>query len=587
MGEVYRAHDTQLGRDVALKVLPVAFAADAERLTRFRREAQVLASLNHPGIAAIYGLAESEGVLALVMELVEGPTLAERIAQRPMPLEEALPVGRQIAEALEYAHERGVAHRDLKPANVKITAEGTAKVLDFGLAKALDLPHSASSVNLANSPTVGIAPTRAGMILGTAAYMSPDQAKGRPVDRRADIWAFGCVLYEMLTGEKAFNGETVSDVLASVIMKEPDWARLPSKSPPTVKKLLRRCLDKDSKRRLQAIGEARITIEEYLGNPAAETPEPALQAARRTSTGWLVGLSLVALFVGAIVAGLLVWKLASGRPAFPMHFSAVTNSPGVEAQPSLSPDGRSVAFASNRDGHYDIYVGLITGGTLVRITNDPNLKARPRWSPDGTKIAYSRLNESGLWDIWEVPALGGTPRRLILNATDPAWSPDGRSLAYANNSTGSIWIADSSGQNARAITQPEPPWVELYPSFSPDARSLAFVFRMPGPYGELAVANLASGKVYRLTDDHALALSPAWSPDSRFVYFASGRGGALNIWKIAASGGEPDQITAGQGQDAELDVSADGKRIVFSTYRENINIAEIRLESYVHPKARE
>lgn len=176
---------------------------------------------------------------------------------------------------------------------------------------------------------------------------------------------------------------------------------------------------------------------------------------------------------------------------------------------------------------------------------------------------------------------------MILNATDPAWSPDGRSLAYANNSTGSIWIADSSGQNARAITQPEPPWVELYPSFSPDARSLAFVFRMPGPYGELAVANLASGKVYRLTDDHALALSPAWSPDSRFVYFASGRGGALNIWKIAASGGEPDQITAGQGQDAELDVSADGKRIVFSTYRENINIAEIRLESYVHPKARE
>jgi len=579
MGEVYRAHDTKLGRDVALKVLPAAFAANAERLARFRREAQVLASLNHPGIAAIYGLEESEGVLALVMELVEGPTLAERIAQGPIPLEDALPMTRQIAEALEYAHERGVVHRDLKPANVKITGEGAAKVLDFGLAKALDSQDSASNVNLANSPTVSIAPTHEGMILGTAAYMSPEQAKGRPVDRRGDIWAFGCVLYETLTGEKAFNGETVSDVLASVIMKEPDWAHLPSNSPPTVKKLLRRCLDKDSKRRLRDIGEARIAIEEYLGNPAAETPEPAHQAAHPARTRWLVGLSLAGL-VGAIVAGMLVWKLDSGRPAFPLRFSAVTNFPGVEAQPSLSPDGRSVAFASNRDGHYDIYVGLVTGGSLVRITNDPNLKARPRWSPDGTKIAYSRLNESGLWDIWQIPALGGTPRRLVLNAMDPAWSPDGRSLAYANSSTGSIWIADSSGQNARAITQPpEPPSMALDPSFSPDGRRLAFAFRTGGPYGELAVANLASGKVSRLTDDHVLALSPAWSPDSRFIYFASGRGGAVNIWKIAASGGEPDQITAGQGQDAELDVSSDGKRMVFSTYRENINIAEVPVES--------
>ena len=205
MGEVYRAHDTQLRRDVALKVLPAAFAANAERLARFRREAQVLASLNHPGIAAIYGLEESEGVLALVMELVEGPTLAERIAQGPIQLEDALPMTRQIAEALEYAHERGVVHRDLKPANVKITGEGAAKVLDFGLAKALDAQDSAGNVNLANSPTVSIAPTHAGMILGTAAYMSPEQAKGRPVDRRADIWAFGVRVLRDADGRKSFQ----------------------------------------------------------------------------------------------------------------------------------------------------------------------------------------------------------------------------------------------------------------------------------------------------------------------------------------------------------------------------------------------
>src|SRR5207244_2850679 len=271
-----------------------------------------------------------------------------------------------------------------------INGEGTGKVLDFGLATALDPRESVISRNLANSPTVGIAPTQVGMILRTSADMSPEQAKGRPVDRRADIWAFGCVLYEMLTGDKAFNGEAITEILAAVMLKEPDWGRLPLDSPPTVKRLLRRCLDKDPKRRLRDIGEARIAIEEYLGNPALETQEPAIRPAPRTGTNWLVGFSLAGLLLGAIVAGLLVRKFASGRPAFPMHFSAVTNFPGAEAQPSLSPDGRSVAFVSNRDGHYDIYVGLITGGSLVRITNDANLKARPRWSPDGTKIAYSR-----------------------------------------------------------------------------------------------------------------------------------------------------------------------------------------------------
>src|SRR5438034_7516688 len=421
MGEVYRARDPRMGREVAIKVSSERFS------DRFECEVHAVAALNHPNICHVYDV----GPDYLVMELVEGPTLAERIASGAIPLEELLPIARQIAEALEAAHERGIIHRDLKPANIKVTEGGTVKVLDFGLAKAFNPQDSAANLNETNSPTLSMAATRAGVILGTAAYMSPEQARGKPLDKRTDIWSFGCVLYEMLTGDKAFNGEAISEILAAVMLKEPDWGRLPLNSPPTVKRLLRRCLDKDPKRRLRDIGEARIAIAEYLGNPAAETPEPAVQAARRTSTGWLVGLSLAGLFSGAIVAGLLVWKFASGRPAFPMHFSAVTNFPGVEAQPSLSPDGRSVAFASNRDGHYDIYVGLISGGSLVRITNDPNLKARPRWSPDGTKIAYSRLNESGLWDIWGVPALGGTPRRLISHARDPAWPRHDRSLACA------------------------------------------------------------------------------------------------------------------------------------------------------------
>ena len=241
MGQVYQATDTKLNRQVALKILPEAFAADPDRLARFQREAQVLASLNHPGIAAIYGLEESDDTRALVLELVEGPTLADRIAQGPIPVDEALPIAKQIAEALEAAHEAGVIHRDLKPANIKVRDDGTVKVLDFGLAKALEGDGS----NPSESPTVTAAATAAGVILGTAAYMSPEQARGKPVDKRADIWAFGAVLFEMLTGRSAFQGDTLSDTIVKILDREPDLQALPRDTPPTIEHLLRRCLDKD------------------------------------------------------------------------------------------------------------------------------------------------------------------------------------------------------------------------------------------------------------------------------------------------------------------------------------------------------
>ena len=266
MGEVYRAEDSHLKRQVAVKVLASRFADDRERMARFQREAHLLASLNHPNIAAIHGLEESNSVRALVMELVEGRTLADRMAAGPIPLDEALPIALQMAEALEYSHEKGVIHRDLKPANVKLTPEGTVKVLDFGLAKALE--DGSTTGDLEKSPTLTVAATETGMVLGTAAYMAPEQARGLPVDKRADIWSFGVVFYEMLTGKRPYTGATTSDTLAALLKVEPDWNALPAEVPPRIRRLLRRCLTKDRRERLQAIGEARIEIARYLADPA-------------------------------------------------------------------------------------------------------------------------------------------------------------------------------------------------------------------------------------------------------------------------------------------------------------------------------
>ena len=323
MGEVYRARDTTLDRDVAIKVLPDVFASDPERLARFEREAKVLASLNHPNIGAIYGLEKSGDTRALVLELVEGPTLADRIKQGPIPLDEALPIATQIAEALEAAHEKGVIHRDLKPANIKVRDDGTVKVLDFGLAKAFQ--PDASDPNLSQSPTISLtaAATQMGMVLGTAAYMSPEQARGKPVDKRADIWAFGCVLYEMLTGQRAFHGEDVSLTLASVMKSDLNVTRLPHDVPATVRTVLRQCLEKDPTQRIRDIGDVRLAMEGMLesGVGISAIPQPAR---------WKQALPWVAGIVFAVITGIAVWSLTRADLASrPVTRLSVTPPPSV------------------------------------------------------------------------------------------------------------------------------------------------------------------------------------------------------------------------------------------------------------------
>ncbi len=371
MGEVYRARDKKLDRDVAIKVLPEAFAADAERLPRFRREAQVLASLNHPHIAAIYGLEESGGIEGLVLELVEGETLAERLAKGAIPVDEALEIARQIAEALEAAHEKGIVHRDLKPANVKITPEGKVKLLDFGLAKALE--SGGSSPDVSTSPTLTAA-TQAGVVIGTAAYMSPEQARGKSVDKRADIWAFGCVLYEMLAGRRAFKGQNVTDTLASLVRDEPDWKALPRNAPPALRRLLERCLTKEATRRLQAIGDARIELEEQASAQRVGPPTGALRTvALRPSPGWVISLALgLVLVVGAVV-----WYRSA-------RSKAGGGSRPLEAASALAPGERSVAVLPFRnlsgDPGNDYFSDGVSEEILNALTRLPGLKVIGRTS---------------------------------------------------------------------------------------------------------------------------------------------------------------------------------------------------------------
>jgi serine/threonine-protein kinase len=350
MGQVYQATDTKLNRQVALKILPEAFAADPDRLARFQREAQVLASLNHPGIAAIYGLEESEDTRALVLELVEGPTLADRIRQGPIPLDEALPIAKQIAEALEAAHEAGVIRRDLKPANIKVRDDGTVKVLDFGLAKALDTaPEGDPSL----SPTLTAAATQMGVIMGTAAYMSPEQARGKPVDRRADVWAFGAVLFEMLTGKRPFEGEDVSLTLSAVLQREPDWSTLPEDMPPALRTYLVRCLEKDPRQRIRDIGDVRLAMEGVFETTVSTAAEPTVVHGRRPwqrpAAAAAVGLLAMSIW------GLAVWSFTRPTaPLRPLTRFTVAVRPGLQpGAVRLSSDGVTLGgSALNRTSVY-------------------------------------------------------------------------------------------------------------------------------------------------------------------------------------------------------------------------------------------
>jgi len=440
MGEVYRARDTKLGRDVAIKVLPDAFSHDAERMARFEREAQVLASLNHPNIATIHGVEESNGVRALVMELVEGPTLADRIVQQgPLPLDEALSLAKQIAEGLEYAHEKGVIHRDLKPANIKVTPDGMVKLLDFGLAKAAEEPTPQGNPSV--SPTLTMQSTQAGVILGTAAYMSPEQASGQPVDRRSDIWSFGVVLWEMLTGQKLFAGETISHTLADILRAPIDFNRL-HEAPASIRELLCRCLDRDRRNRLRDIGEARVAIQKYLANPANESKAPV-----SVRPGWLWPSTAAVFLLLAVVFAFV--HFSQKPPAQEVARFEITAPPTSEFTCciSISPDGRKIAFTARRsaDVRPSLWVRSLDSveakSVYGNFTGTPTAP-HPFWSPDSRFIAFSADGK-----IRTIEAAGG-PAQIICN-TPPmywggAWSP--RGVIIMGSPFGLIRVSAAGGE---------------------------------------------------------------------------------------------------------------------------------------------
>ncbi len=595
MGEVYRARDTRLGREVALKVLPAGLAADPERRRRFEQEARAVAALNHPNILSIFDVGIGDGALEerafLVSELLNGQTLRQRLAGGALAARKVADYGAQIAAGLAAAHAQGIVHRDLKPENIFITADDRVKILDFGLAKPAEGVLAAVSGDgdgVSSAPTLP-ASTVPGMVLGTVGYMAPEQARGQAADARSDIFSLGAVLYEMASGRRAFHGASGVETLHAIIHAEPPEPTAGGRDlPPALTRIIERCLQKSPERRLQSAQDLSFALE-TLTAAGSSTQLGALPPAPRRSGGrvpawWLPAAAVAA---GLAAAGAVWWARGGGVARAHWRFTAITSYAGVQADPALSPDGRSVAFVSNRGGHFNVYISLTGGGRPVAITRGTHLKTHPAWSPRGTTIAFARLNHSGLWDIWEVPALGGPARRVILNGFDPSFAPDGR-LVYASNADGNIWEAGALGQNPRLLAAaPRGYSWTAGPRISPNGRLLAFtaMHQSGGPYGTLAVANLATGKTRLLPRAGAFALSAAWGPRSRTIYFASNRAGAMNLWRIDADGRGLAQITAGQGDDSELDISADGKRILFGTIHMDMALAELELGPSQPPHA--
>ena len=599
MGEVYRARDTKLGRDVALKILPADFASDPERAARFTREAQVLAALNHPGIAAIHGLEASGPTQFLVLELVDGGTLADRLTRGALPIDEALQIARQVADALEAAHSKGIIHRDLKPANIALTAHDQVKVLDFGLAKALDQGSGTGdrrSGGLANSPTITspAAMTQVGMILGTAAYMSPEQAKGRVADKRSDVWAFGVILYEMLAGTVAFQGEDVLDTLTAVTRGEPDWSALPAGTPAHVRTLLERCLKKDRKERIADIAVVQYLLDAGSAPSSGDAPAPAA----RTQPVWRLAIGALVIAIGAAaLGGAGVWRFASSaatvpitRLSFPLAEGQQLSRLGHQSV-AVSPDGSQIVYVANGR----LFLRTRSALEARPIPGTESGPENPAFSPDGRSIVFGsrldgvlkRIAVTGGAPVTICPAgrVGtvldqrdlalvdrkGTVERLKLPAgayATPRMSPDGARLAVGldDGKISDVWVSELSGASAmRRLTIGGH---NRLPIWSSDSRRVAFQSDRDGDEGIFWQPADGSGSAERLTKpEPGTSHSPeSWSPDGTHVLFSATTGSNVVLWTLSL----PDKKVAPFGgvqssEPTNAVFSRDGRWVAYSS----------------------
>jgi Tol biopolymer transport system component/predicted Ser/Thr protein kinase len=527
MGVVWKAVDTTLDREVAIKILSDAFAADPDRLARFEREAKLLASLNHPNLATVFGVHYFEGTRFLAMELIPGEDLAKRLVRGPLSVAEAVSIARQMAEGLEAAHQSGVVHRDLKPANIKVSSSGMVKILDFGLAKTLD-PSPGSNGDLTSSPTMTSAGTVAGMILGTAAYMSPEQARGQIVDQRSDIWSFACVVWECLTGAALFGGPTVSDSIGAILHSDPDWSLLPAETPVALRRMLRRCLARDPRERLHSIADARIELEDTDPGPASPV---------RTTHGYRIAALVLAI---ALIASLSATLFSFVRPAAdraeertqnPLagaRFTKLTNFPGAEFDAAISPDGRFIAFVSDRDGPFEVFVGQVGTGEFHKPASgagEPSLEdARAPvgsvgFNADGSEIWFG----GGPWRrVRSMPLLGGPLRNFLgENVVNVSWSPDGEHVVYHERLAGDpLFVADRNGTNIRKL--------------------------LAAPAG---------------THQHY----PIWSVDGQWIYLVRGRPTTLemNLWRVRVDGAGLEQLTH-KKLDVRYPTAIDERTVLYS-----------------------
>jgi Tol biopolymer transport system component len=587
MGEVYRARDSRLGRDVAIKVLPSFLSADSDRLRRFEQEARAAAALNHPNILAVHQMGTYQGAPYLVSELLEGETLRAQLNRGRLAVRKAIDYGVQIARGLATAHEKGIVHRDLKPENLFVSKDGRVKILDFGLAKLTQPQFSPENAEL--TLTKG---TEAGMVMGTVGYMSPEQVRGQTADHRADIFAFGAILYEMLAGKRAFQKPTSADTMAAILNEDPPGiSQVTANIPPALHRVVHRCLEKNPEQRFQSASDLAFALDALSESAGSGTSATSRVAKLRAHWGWLA--VAFATLVGVSVIGLWFhFRGSAASPASAVEVVPLVSMPGKQSTPAFSPDGNQVAFRAYEGPRPGIYTMLVGGEKPLQLT-DSILDCCPTWSPDGKQIAFVRRSEDK-WSFYAVPALGGRERLLYAGASQTwlycdklDWSPDGRYLMFSefvDNSVGApLALLALSDLTVRHITSPANQQFDCAASFSPDGSTVAFVRGgMSADHGDLFALKFGDRDPIRLTSGNSGG-PLAWTADGKQIVFSSAMGGLQNLWRMPATGGMPRPIEGAGGQAYRPSIARRGDQVVYEQVNKVDTIWQLHLKDERHP----